>query len=116
MAAFPSPAAGHEEPYIGDSLHEHIIRKPSATLVWMFDYDFVRMNLSKGDIGVFEVDRRPHDECLALVEHFGETFPCQLFWRHEKWFAVTDDRSGKVTEDMTLRGVARCFIKDLLVE
>lgn len=82
MTAFPSPASGHEEPFIGDSLHEHIIRKPSATLVWMFDYDFVRMNLRKGDIAAFEVDRRPHDEC----------------------FAVTDEIRGRVTENMLLVG------------
>lgn len=70
----------------------------------------------KGDIGVFEVDRRQHDECLALVEHLRETFPCQLFWRQNKWFAVTYEKRGRVTEDVTLVGVARCFIKNLLLE
>lgn len=116
MSAFPSPAAGHEEPFIGESLHEHIVRKPAATLIWMFDYDFERMNLRKGDLAVFEVDRRPHDACLALVEHHGDTFPCQLFWRHDKWFAVTDEKQGRVTEDFVLVGVARCFIKNQLIE
>ena len=116
MPAFPSPAAGYEEPSVGDTLQEHLVRKPSSTLIWMFDYDFVQMNLVRGDIGIFETDRRPHDECLALVEHLGETFPCQLFWRQSKWFAVTDDKCGRVTEDMTLVGVARCFVKNLLLE
>ncbi|OLQ69833.1 hypothetical protein BIT28_07585 [Photobacterium proteolyticum] len=116
MAAFPSPAAGHEEKYIGDSLHEHIIRKPSVTRLVPVDRDFERMNLRKGDIAVIEIDRRPHDKCLAMVNFEGDSFLCQLFWRNNKWFAVTDDRTGRVTEEMCLVGVARCFIKDLLLE
>lgn len=105
-----------KKPLSAISLHKHIIRKPSATRLLKLYRDFERMNLARGDMVVIEVDRRPHDECLALVEHFGETFPCQLFWRNSKWFAVTDDHRGKVTEDITLVGVARCSIKDLLVE
>lgn len=116
MAAFPSPASGHEERFIGDTLHEHIIRKPSATRLLKLDRDFERMNLARGDMVVIEVDRRPHDECLALVDYEGDSFLCQLFWRNGKWFAATDDRTGRVTENMTLRGVCRCYIKDLLLE
>ena len=116
MAAFPSPAAGHEEKYIGESLQEHIVRKPAATRLLMLDSDFVRMGLVKGDVVVIELDRRPHHECLALVEQYGETFFCQLFWCNNNWFAVTDDRTGRVTADLCLVGVSRGFIKDQLMD
>lgn len=82
----------------------------------MLDSDVVRMNLAKGDVAVIDVDKRPHDECLVLVNFEGDSFLCQFFWPHGKWFAATDDRCGQVTEDMCLVGVARCFIKDLLLE
>ncbi|MGF1760844.1 hypothetical protein L4D76_23570 [Photobacterium sagamiensis] len=47
-----------------------------------------------------------------MMELDGEIFCAQLYWQNGQWYAVTDDRRGKVTEDMLLLGVATRAIKN----
>jgi len=50
-----------------------------------------------------------------MISTHNETFPCQLFWRQGKWFAVINENRDLVTEYKVLVGVARCFIKEVLL-
>ena len=109
---FPSPAAGHEEVPVGDTIMDALIPKPSSTICWPVNETFEQANLSKGDVITVEMDRRPHHECIALIDYQGETMLCKLYWQNNKWFAVSNERKGAVTEDMELRGVGRWIIRN----
>lgn len=109
---FPSPAVGYEESPVGDTIIESLIPKPSSTICWKVRDAFDEAQLEVGDVIVVEQDRRPHNGCLALIDCHGETIVCKLFWTKGRWYALSNDRKGAVTEDMVLKGVGRWLIRD----
>lgn len=113
---FPSPATGHEEPHVSETLMDYLVGKPSSTRIVELDRDFDLLHLAKGDLLVIEQGRNPHNGCTALVELDGDSFCVQLYWNKGQWYAITDERSGKVTEDMTLVGVATRSIKNQMAD
>lgn len=113
---FPSPAAGHEESPIGDTIMETLVPRPSATICWPVQETFEQADLQIGDVITIELDRRPHHGCIALIDHQGETLLCKLYWRNGKWYALSNDRKGVVTEDMELRGVGHWVIRNQINE
>lgn len=111
---FRPPTEGYEETPLVDAIMEHLIPDKSGVKAVLADRDLTIANISKGDAVTVEFGRQPKTGNIGLVDYQGDQFFAIWHWHRGRWYVQTDDRKGRVTEDMLLIGIAQHIIKNQL--
>ncbi|WP_318521285.1 LexA family protein [Photobacterium leiognathi] len=110
---FAPPTHGYEEDHISHTIHEHLFPNNCCYAVTAPNA-LEDAGIAENDVIVVDKSRSFKHGNVALIRIESESYVVRLYKSKNIWYAVNDERKGKMTEDVCVLGVVTNVVKDQL--
>lgn len=110
---FTPPTHGYEESHISHTIHDHLFPNNCCYAVTS-PSNLSSLGISEGDVVIVDRSAKVQPKSVVLIRIESDTFIVQLHKGKDAWFAINDDRKGKMTDEVQVIGVVTNVIKDHL--